>query len=134
MTESVNLSGFGLDPKTVSRWRNRLKDSKKFDEQIIKAQERCIKVCETPNVLYPRAVNSGNNEWYTPAEYVEAVRDVFLAARAAGRVSDATEIDSPAAGSARTCATRPSGYPNHPQQQDRAPGASAAARGVEARR
>ena len=71
------LEDFGVDPKTVSRWRHRLKDDAKFEEQIVKAQERCIKVCETPNVLYPRAVNSGNNEWYTPAQYLEAARDVL---------------------------------------------------------
>ena len=56
-----------------------------------------------------------------------------LIARAAGRVFDAAGIDSPAAGNARTGASRPSGYPNHPQEQDRAPDAPAAARGVEAR-
>ena len=71
------LEDFGVDPMTVSRWRQRLKDDAKFEEQIEKAQERCIKVCETPSVLYPRTVNSGNNEWYTPAKYIAAVRDVL---------------------------------------------------------
>ena len=41
------LEDFGVDPMTVSRWRNRLKDDAKFEEQLAKAQERCIKVCET---------------------------------------------------------------------------------------
>ncbi len=40
----------------LSRWRKRLKNPKKFEEQLAKAQERCIKVCETPSILYPRAV------------------------------------------------------------------------------
>ena len=71
------LEDYGLDPTTVSRWRGRLKDDKKFDEQLEKANERCIKVCETPSNLYPRTVNSGNNEWYTPEKYIEAVRDVL---------------------------------------------------------
>ncbi len=50
-----------------------------------------------------------------------------LIARAAGRVFDAAGIDSPAAGNGCTARSRPSGYPNHPQGQDRAPDASAAA-------
>ena len=47
--------------------------------------------------------------------------EVDLIARAAGRVSDTAVIDSPALGNARTAATRPSGGPNHPQEQDGAP-------------
>ncbi len=73
----LKLEDFGVDPMTVSRWRSRLKDPKKFEVQLGKAQERCIKVCETPNLLYPRATNSGNNEWYTPAKYLDAARDVL---------------------------------------------------------
>ncbi len=40
-----------------------------------------------------------------------------LIARAAGRVFDAAGIDSPAAGNARTGASRPSGYPGHPKSK-----------------
>ncbi len=47
--------------------------------------------------------------------------EVNLIARAAGTVSDAAEIDSPAPGNARTGATRPSDGPDHPQEGDRAP-------------
>ncbi len=44
--------------------------------------------------------------------------EVDLIARAAGRVSDATEIDSPAPGNARTASTRPLGGPDYPQAKD----------------
>ncbi len=41
-------------------------------------------------------------------------------ARAAGRVSDAAQIDSPRPDNARTATTRPSDGPRHPQRQDHA--------------
>ncbi len=42
-----------------------------------------------------------------------------LVARAAGRVVDLAEMDSPRPENARTDATRPSDGPEYPQQQDR---------------
>ncbi len=44
--------------------------------------------------------------------------NVDLIARAAGRVSDAVEIDSPAPGNAHTGASRPPGGPNYPGGDD----------------
>ncbi len=49
-------------------------------------------------------------------EFAPHERD--LISRAAGRVSDAAEIDSPAAGNARTAATCPSDGPDYPQEED----------------
>src|SRR3954452_24287327 len=31
---------------TLSRWRTRLKDPRKFDAALVSAQGRCVKVCE----------------------------------------------------------------------------------------
>ena len=53
---------------TVSRWRNRLKDDAKFEKQLGKAQERCIKVCETPSVLYLFYTNFLSSKCTTPAD------------------------------------------------------------------
>ena len=61
--QGQKLSDFNIEHHTVSHWRSRLKDETKFAREKEKAHERCIIVCETPSVLYPRAVNSGNNEW-----------------------------------------------------------------------
>jgi phage N-6-adenine-methyltransferase len=67
------------DRDTIHRWRVRLKDDKKFDATLAAAQARCIKVCEARagHADYGRLANTGEVEWYTPAEYVEAVRDVL---------------------------------------------------------
>ncbi len=47
--------------------------------------------------------------------------EVYLIARAAGRVSDAAGTDSPASGNARTGASRPSDGPTHPRGDDESP-------------
>ncbi len=58
--------------------------------------------------------------------------EVDLIARAAGRVSDAAKIDSPAPGNARTAATCPPNGPTYPRERDRAPTAIVCARTSEA--
>ena len=50
-----------------------------------------------------------------------APNELGMIARAAGQVSDTAEIDSPAAGNARTATIRPSDGPDYPQERDGAP-------------
>ncbi len=63
---------------------------------------------------------------------VFAPDEVDLAAGAAGRVSDAAEIDSSAPGNAPTATTRPSGGPECPQEEEGASTRVSAARTPEA--
>jgi DDE superfamily endonuclease len=72
------LADYGLDRMTVKRWRDRL-GPKKFETTLAKAKANCLKVCEARSGHndYARATNSGEFEWYTPAEHVELVREVL---------------------------------------------------------
>jgi ParB family chromosome partitioning protein len=74
------LGGDGLpDRDTVHRWRARLKAEPAFQATLAKAQARCVKVCEARQGQsdYAKATNTGEVEWYTPPEYLEAAREVL---------------------------------------------------------
>jgi ParB family chromosome partitioning protein len=77
--DGLKADHFGLDRDTIHRWRKRLKDPRKFDETLEKAHERCVKVCEAKQGTSEcaRATNSGEPDWYTPPEYLEAARRVL---------------------------------------------------------
>lgn len=66
-----------VDKDTLHRWRTKLKDEKTYASTLEKAQTRCLKVCESWTNEYAKAIYSGEFEWYTPAEFVEAARDVL---------------------------------------------------------
>jgi hypothetical protein len=72
----TQLSDFGLDRDTIHRWRKRLKDPRKFDEELQRAQERCLMVCEERSSSSAQPW-SGEVEWYTPSDVVEDVREVM---------------------------------------------------------
>ncbi len=67
------------DGATLTRWRKRLKDPRKFDETLKAAQGRCVKVCEARQGYsdHARATFTGDEEWNTPAEFLEATRYVL---------------------------------------------------------
>lgn len=60
------------------RWRKRLKDDKNYGKALADAEVRCIRVCEQENVNTVRGTEgTGEFERYTPAEYIDAVRQVL---------------------------------------------------------
>jgi hypothetical protein len=74
--DGLKAKDLRLDRDTISRWRKRLKDFGKFDEELRRAQERCLMVCEERSSLSAQPW-SGEVEWYTPPDVVEDAREVM---------------------------------------------------------
>jgi phage N-6-adenine-methyltransferase len=64
----------GITNQQVSRWRTRLTDEFKYRERQIQAAFRKAELAAAFNY---RATGTGDNEWFTPAQYVEAARSVM---------------------------------------------------------
>lgn len=64
----------GIRPDQVSRWRKHLKDKPKYRERLMSSARRKADLDAADN---HRAEGSGENEWYTPAKYIEAARKVM---------------------------------------------------------
>ena len=73
------IDDLGLDRDTVYRWRKRLKDIAKFEAALAVAQERARRLCEFERGATDQkgAAGTGENEWYTPIRYIDAVRDFY---------------------------------------------------------
>lgn len=72
MSDAEDRSGFSQ--QQVSKWRKALSDAEKYREQQILAALRKAGI-EVPE--NHRAEGTGDNEWYTPARYVECARRVM---------------------------------------------------------
>lgn len=64
----------GVIKQTVSDWKKELQDRNKFRHKIIVAAYRKARLEAAEN---HRAEGTGENEWYTPLQYIEAVRKVL---------------------------------------------------------
>jgi ParB family chromosome partitioning protein len=61
------------DNVTIARWRRRLNDPATFEATYEAALARYIKILELEQGAHV-SQNSGENDWFTPAEYVDAAR------------------------------------------------------------
>ena len=64
------------DRTTITRWRAKLNDPEKFEKTYIDICAKYPKLLEFDKTAHV-SQNSGQNEWYTPAEYIEAARRVM---------------------------------------------------------
>jgi phage N-6-adenine-methyltransferase len=63
----------GITNQQVSRWRSRIKDEAAYKATLYGAAYKKL-MAQSSNHL---AMGTGENEWYTPAEYVDMARDVM---------------------------------------------------------
>ncbi len=76
---SERLGEYGLNETTVSRWRSRLTEDgrpndEKFDRYRDQVLARCLKTIEAETAAN---FSSESVQWYTPPSYLEAVRDAL---------------------------------------------------------
>jgi hypothetical protein len=68
--------------RLISRWRQKLNDPNKFESAFEIACARYTKILEFQTTAHV-GHNSGENEWYTPPDYIDAARSLASIARLA---------------------------------------------------
>lgn len=71
---TVNLSNFNLSPKVVSRWRQKVADDEKLALLIQAHYYKAAKIIN-PDALTDK--HTGDEESYTPRQYIESARTVM---------------------------------------------------------
>jgi len=66
----------GTSPSEISRWRKKYNDPDNFETAYEAACAKYTKILELDQTTHV-SQNSGDNEWYTPTEYIEAARSVM---------------------------------------------------------
>lgn len=74
------LEDYGLNESQVSRWRSKFiehgrPNDEKFERYRCQVMARCMKAVGLEIADNHRAQGTGENEWYTPPEYIEIVRN-----------------------------------------------------------
>lgn len=64
----------GISQQQVSRWRKRLKDRNKYESELFDAFYKRGMAQTAEESAAHVTNNSGNNEWYTPPDFIEAAR------------------------------------------------------------
>jgi phage N-6-adenine-methyltransferase len=64
----------GFSDSAISRWRTSLRDPEGYEAELTRLVRRKAGLEAEPNRVTP---NSGAEEWYTPAKYIEAAREVM---------------------------------------------------------
>lgn len=67
-------AAIGFDDSRLSRWRAARKNLEAYRERVRTAARRKAELEAEPNRVSP---NTGEYEWYTPAEYIAAAREVM---------------------------------------------------------
>lgn len=64
----------GISQQQVSRWKTRLDDAERYANRLIQAARKKADLAAADNF---RGLGTGDNEWFTPVQYIAAAREVM---------------------------------------------------------